>query len=159
MTENQTSAIGTLMEPDPIRFSFGAPGWFILLGVGLTVLLIYALFVYLRYRKRRYRRDAVRVLENLELSIHTAPSFVTRIAEVLKRVSMISYGRSETAALNGQEWISYLDQRNNGILVLSANARNLLTGYLYQNRSAEVSENELEELRTKTIQWIHKHRV
>lgn len=159
MTEAETSAIGTLMEPDPIRFSFGAPGWFILLGVGLIALLVYALFVYLRYRKRQYRRDAVRVVENLELSIHTGPSFVTRIAEILKRVSMISYGRSETAVLNGQEWISYLDQRNNGIQVLSANARKLLIGYLYQNRSAEVSENELEELRTKTIQWIYKHRV
>lgn len=159
MTETETAAIGALMEPDPIRFSFGAPGWFMLLGVGLIALLIYALIVYLRYRKRRYRREAVRLLENLEISKCTPPNFVTRIAEILKRVSMISYGRSETAALCGQEWITYLDQRNNGIRVLSENARKLLTGYLYNNQSVEVSENELEELRTKTIQWINKHRV
>ena len=159
MTETETSAIGTLMEPDPIRFSFGAPGWFILLGVGLIALLIYALIVFLRYRKRRYRREAVRLLENLEISKLAAPSFVTRIAEIIKRVSMISYGRSETATLNGQEWIGYLDRRNNGVPVLSENARKLLIGYLYNNHSAEVSENDLEELRTQTIQWINKHRV
>lgn len=159
MTDYETSAIGSLIEPDPIRFSFGAPGWFILLGLGLISLLIYALVVYLRYRKRRYRREAVHILENLELSKYTPSSIVVSIAEVLKRVSMISFGRSETATLSGQEWISYLDQKNNGIQVLSENARKLLISYLYHSHFAEVSENELEELRTHTIQWINKHRV
>ncbi len=159
MNDTETFTIGTLMEPDPIRFSFGAPGWFILLGVGLILLLVYGLIAYLRYKRNRYRRNAIGILSAMDLSGREVSASITRIAEVLKRVAMTSYGRTETAALSGQAWLNYLDQRNKGVFVLSVDSRKLIAEHLYRSPPDGISVNELEEFRSTTIQWINKHHV
>ena len=159
MNEVETSAIGALMEPDPIKFSFGAPGWYILLGLLLLFLLIYGAITYIKYRRNKYRRDAIEILLNLELSTDRTSYFITRVAAVLKRVAISSYGRIEVGALTGKEWLGYLDQRNQGIQVLAENPRILLTEQLYQSSAKQATVKDLEELRSTSVQWIKKHRV
>ena len=113
----------------------------------------------LRYRRNRYRRDAIGILSAMDLSGREASASITRIAEVLKRVAMTSYGRGETAALSGKAWLNYLDQKNKGVAVLSENARKLITEHLYRSLTDGIPVNELEEFRSTTIKWINTHHV
>ena len=159
MNEAETSTIGALMEPDPIKFSFSAPGWYILLGLLLLFLLIYGMISYIKYRKNKYRRDAVEILLNLELSNNSSSYFITRVATVLKRVAISSFGREQVGALTGKEWLVYLDRRNRGMQVLAENPRILLTEHLYHSSAKQATVKDLEELRRTTIQWIKMHRV
>ncbi len=159
MNEAETSAIGALMEPDPIKFSFGAPGWYILLGLLLLLLLIYGVISYIKYQRNRYRRDAVEILLSLDHSKNRPSYFITRVAAVLKRVAISSYGRIEVGTLTGKEWLVYLDRRNGGMQVLAENPRILLTEQLYQSSAKQATVEDLEELRSTSVQWIKKHRV
>ena len=159
MNEVETSAIGVLMEPDPIKFSFGAPGWYILLGLLLLFLLIYGAINYIKYQRNRYRREAIEILLNLELSTDRTSYFITRVAAVLKRVAISSYGRMEVGALTGKEWLVYLDRKNSRMQVLSENPRILLTEQLYQSSAKQATVKDLEELRSTSLEWIKKHRV
>ncbi len=159
MNEAETYAIGALMEPDPIKFGFGAPGWYILLGLLLLLLLIYGVISYIKYQRNRYRREAIEILLNLELSTDRTSYFITRVAAVLKRVAISSYCRMEVGALTGKEWLVYLDRKNSGMQVLAENPRILLTEQLYQSSAKQATVKDLEELRSTSVQWIKKHRV
>ena len=51
MQDIQTTEIGNLIEPDPIGFAFGAPGWYMLGALALLLLIIYTTHAIRKYRK------------------------------------------------------------------------------------------------------------
>ena len=65
MEEYQNIDIGKIVEPEPIGFSFDAPGWGILLGLVVFVLILIAVKYMLHYRKNKYRRIATSKIEDL----------------------------------------------------------------------------------------------
>ena len=159
MNESQNPVIGELIEPAPVSFGFGAPGWYILLATFLIIILVYFLLRYRRYLKNQYRRSALQALHSLATEGPSAHTYIFRIASLLKRVAMTSYGREGIIGLYGQKWLDYLKEKNQGIPVFSPETEEIFTRSLYLGKKAEISGENLNELVNQSINWIKKHRV
>jgi hypothetical protein len=159
MTDSQNLVIGELIEPTPVSFGFGAPGWYILLATFFIIIMIYLLLRYRRYLKNQYRRSALQELRSLSVESPPLHTYVFSIATLLKRVAITSYGREEIASLYGLGWLDYLKEKNQGIPVFKAETETIFSRSLYQGRKAEIPEENLNELINQSINWIKKHRV
>lgn len=158
MQDIQTTEIGNLIEPEPISFTFGAPGWYVLAAVALLLLIIYAIHAIRKYRKDKYRRVALQTLYSLNNSQLTADQYIFSILEVLKRVSLTSFGRSDLVSLNGLKWVRFLDQRN-GKPVFSEKSIEIVAVGLYQGKKVRLVNEELQNFYNESVKWIKEHRV
>lgn len=152
---------GELIEPSPVPFSFNTPGWYVT-GVLLVVLLCWAVYRYMRYRRRnRYRKEALRWLGERMITLHARQEFMQQLYEadmLMKGIAMRLYGREKVAPLRGEEWITFLNQQARRRDDFSADDSHLLTDTMYRNPQA-VSAAETERFISKTSNWIryHKH--
>ena len=93
--------------PPPVSWWPPAPGWWLLLGMVIAGLL----FWWWLWRARRWRRDALRELQALELEFHTSGDVVTCVAQVSALVRRVALSvRTPVAALTGEAWLKYLDE-------------------------------------------------
>jgi hypothetical protein len=159
MEDNQNIDIGLLAEPDPIGFSFDAPGWSMLLGLLVLVLIWIAVKQYMQYRKNKYRRIAIANVEDAFSADLPADSLVFKIAEILKRVSITSYGRAEVAHLNGVHWLEFLNKKNQDTPVFSSSLQEVFSDTLYMGNKARLDKEVTIELKNASLNWIKKHRV
>ena len=159
MEEEKLTSIGELIEPEPIVFGFGAPGWYILLGVFVLAILVHLLIAYRTYRKNKYRRVALQILETIRRADFPPHHYLFRIAELLKRVSITAYGRRELAPLNGTDWLGFLENRNRGASYFTPLFLDLLTTGLYLGEKLSLSDQDVETLYRESMHWIKKHRV
>ena len=151
--------IGELIEPEPITFGLGAPGWYMLLGVVVSVLLVYLFIAYRTYRRNKYRRVALQMLQTIKHAGFPPYHYLFRTAALLKRVSITAYGRRELAPLHGTDWLEFLKNSNRGKSNFSEPVRDLLTWGLYQGEKLSLSDQEMEALYQESRHWIKKHRV
>jgi hypothetical protein len=156
MEENTNNQIGQLMEPDPIAFSFGAPGWYILLAILLLSLLIYLLVWYIRYRKNAYRREAVQNLFSLKESNIDIHDFKYQLIKILKRVAITSFGRDEVAHLKGLDWLNFI-KKHHPKADFSKLMTSVLVSGIYNKESLE--KNHQDQLTEEAIQLIKKKYV
>jgi len=158
MQEIQSTSIGTLIEPEPIAFSFGAPGWYILLGVFLLVALLMGIRQFIIYLKNKYRRQAISMIESIYQSDLESDKLIFKVAETLKRVSMISFGRSAIANQNGINWLNFIETADRSTYQFSPLMKKIYSTYLYQRKELLTAE-ERAEIKSESITWIKKHRV
>jgi len=104
-----------LMEPDPIGYSFSAPGWQLLAAVLLLLVLFMALKGVIRYRKNAYRRAALKRVR--ELQSRPAPHPVFALNRVLKEVALEQFDRASVASLHGPDWLRFLANSAPGLAV------------------------------------------
>lgn len=100
---------------DPAPWWPPGPGWW-LVAAGLVALA--ALVLLLRRRRshlrEQWRRDALAQLRRLErrlpaLARHDAAG---ELAQLLRRVAMVRYGRRHAAGLWGEEWLAWLERHD-----------------------------------------------
>ena len=108
----QLDELEPLFEPQPIPFSFSTPAWFVLGGV-LIIIVSYVIFLQLqKYRKNRYRRDALRILNSLNVSKSMdSTAVINKIRIILKQNAIHRYGRLTVASLYGKEWLEFLESK------------------------------------------------
>lgn len=147
------------MEPEAIGFSLAAPGWTILLALLLLILLIYGILRYVRYRKNKYRREALILIQKTMESSQNANKKLYSIGQTLKQVALVSYGRAEQANLQGILWLDFLALKNKGDKVFSPEVSQLFHQSLYQGRLADISPSALDALHNESINWIKSHHV
>lgn len=94
-------------EPAAISLMPQTPGWAVLGGVVLGLLVWAARHLRARHRANAYRRAA---LEELAGSGGDA----AQIAGLLRRTAMARYGREQAAGLTGRDWLNFLDQSYGG---------------------------------------------
>lgn len=84
-----------------------APGWWVLAGL---VLLLAAGLVWWwrRHRRLRYRRQALRELE--QLAVLPAAALTAGLSRLLRRVALCHVARRECAGLSGEAWLAFLDR-------------------------------------------------
>lgn len=157
MQENLSTDIGTLMEPEPIPFSFEAPGWTALLVLLILVLLIIAVREYNNYLRNAYRRMAIKQINAAKGQRMPSDQIIYKVTEILKRVALTSFGREEQGSLYGKEWVEFL--KSHGKIGLSELFREVVGTTLYQGRTMQLSENERSDFINESINWIKKHRV
>lgn len=90
-----------------------APGWWALAALVLLSLGV-AYYLYRRYRKNAFRREALAMLLQIEQRQKKAPiprlQLVDELSALLKRVAITRHGREEVAGRTGDRWLQFLDQ-------------------------------------------------
>lgn len=154
---NETQHIGQLIEPNPISFSFGAPGWYILLALVVLIFAIIALIFFLRHKKRKYRRQAIQQLQEMNESELSSTLFLSKTMSTIKQVAITTYGRDNLVAIKGIDFINLLKKRNKNKAIYSEEIEKLFYNGLYQNQdlSPSIKAKTIEE----SINWINQHHV
>jgi hypothetical protein len=97
--------------PPPVSVWPPAPGWW-LLALLIILLAVVAVWGWRRYRKRAYRRLALKQLQQLRTVAQRgqASTVLAQLSILLRRVAISRYGREEVAALCGKDWLAFLDR-------------------------------------------------
>ena len=136
--------------PEPVPFSFETPGWTLLLAVALGLLVWLVWRAWRRWRANAYRRRALE-----ELTVIESPA---RLSELLKRVALVAYPRTNVAGLYGEAWLGFLD-RTLRTTDFTRGAGRPLADLAYDPAAAgRLSEQERSDLSGLARRWILRHR-
>lgn len=120
MSTTEEASLRAIHLPTEIDTWPLAMGWWILLGL-LIALLSTGIWLWLRYRRQAFRREALRALDVIEQQIQLSPQQqspqqltplqqIDALSALLKRVAMTVYGREAVAGRSGDQWLQFLDQ-------------------------------------------------
>lgn len=142
-----------LREPDLVSWWPLAPGWWILCGLLLLLLLSLAWWLLHRYRANAYRRQALRQLDQLQEAFrHDGDSKDTAAAinALLKAVALRAYPRRDIAASSGGDWQAFLD---------STGGDGFPAGFASAAYHRECPELDMEKVLACARLWIRRHEV
>ena len=154
-TQIETIELEPPFEPNPVTFSFDTSAWYVLV-VCIVVLIGLTIFrQYLSYRKNSYRREAIKVLGEMETALDNTHIELTlnKVRIVLKQVAIFTFGRTKVAPLYGEEWIEFLE--STGKNTAFSNYEGLLISTL--SESQEISNPRMKKLITLSKKWIKTH--
>lgn len=155
-TSTYNSTIGQLIEPESIAYSFNTLGWYLVFGLLVLLVLFVAIRQYWKYRKNAYRREAVTQIKDFIQQKNE--NLVFELNELLKRMTIMLYGRKKVASLYGLEWFNFLVSTSNKQSSVSTENFNEFTKALYNN-SYELTETQKTELAEFAILWVENHRI
>lgn len=154
---NETQ-FGELIEPSPVKFTYSTPGWYVLGALLLLLLIVIAWLLIRHYMKNKYRREAIKSLQQIESAYTANNNYTDLVYEtnmLAKRVAMSKYGRHTVAGLRGEEWTNYMNSKWRK-KSFNANDALLLTNNVYTFSS--LSAEQASSFVSKTKDWIRKHR-
>lgn len=133
-----------------------APGWW-LLGI-LLLALVGAMLAWAlrRHRRRRYRRVAMREVDALYARWQQHSDghiFLRELNQLLKQAALSAFPASRVAALNGTEWLAFLDSTLAHPQFDSTATRALADIY-----RADPAPLQPDELRRAAQFWLRRHR-
>ena len=137
-----------------------APGWWVLMALGLA-LIAAGLYLYLRWRKTNaYRRAALAALKDLDLASDT---LVLDALQLVRQTALSTHGASPLATLPGPKLVLVLDQFSGGELsrLLGSGGpvtEDDLNHLLYGDPNARLSDEQKRTLLKQIQVWIRKHR-
>ena len=142
-----------LVMPEPVAWLPQTPGWWIVLGWLLAILLLLAWQFARRRQRNRYRRDALAELRSIAAQTELGPSeSAQRIAVLLKRTALAAYPREDVAALCGRDWAQFL-RESAGNDPQVAEAADLLAAAAYR------PDVDGSVLTRPARRWIRLHRA
>lgn len=150
---------GNLIEPAPIGFSFGAPGWYVLGVLLFTLLFIVGWLLLRHYHRNFYRKKALNWLmekETLCIRKQAYNELVYESNNLIKRIAMRLYGRAEVAGKRPAEWIPFINTTFRESSFDNQDME-LLNKDLYAS-SGDISAEEARSFTDKTKHWIKNHR-
>ncbi len=133
-----------ILVPASVPWWPPAPGWYVVLGIVL-VLMVILLIRALRHRLRNaYRHEALAALRMSRLS-------AVELATLLKRVALTAYPREQVASLTGQAWLDWLAQTSG--LPIPSGVADTLTSGVYST----VNTRDTDALSEFVARWIRCH--
>ncbi|WCT09975.1 DUF4381 domain-containing protein [Mucilaginibacter jinjuensis] len=151
--------LGKLIEPKPVPFTFTAPGWYVVGGL-IVLLLIGLVWLLIRqYQLNRYRKHALLLLANTEKKYTDEQAFDLLIYEadlLIKRIAMSRYGRQNVSGLRDGQWTAFINRTWHE---KSFNEQDevLLNQTIYQSKQV-VTADEAQAFTQKAKRWIKKHK-
>ncbi|ARU56584.1 hypothetical protein OLMES_2531 [Oleiphilus messinensis] len=128
--EELTTQLRDIHLPEAVSWWPLAPGWYILI-VGILTLIALVLFAMFRFRKNRWRRQALQELERLYLNHeqnegvdNSDSDFAASLNALLKRVVRLRYPETRCNPLSGETWVETLHQLRLQNLRLPKNGQN-----------------------------------
>lgn len=144
--------------PDPVPFTFAAPGWYVA-GVLLLLLLVAGAFLLgRRYRRNRYRRHALAWLEAKQQSELTPAQLLFDTDMLMKQIAMHRYGAAQVASLQQQSWIDFLNNSSKPAPGFTATDAGLLAVSLYKPGADTMAPEAIDQFITKAKSWIRHHK-
>lgn len=139
-----------IVEPAPVSWWPPAGFWISLMllaafwGVYLAVAMIR------QWRRNAYRRAALQEL--------TTISEAVQVSTLLKRVALVAYPREDVAALTGDQWIEFLDDRCHAVN-FEKEPESFLALASYDSHAAAEADKHLPSLIHSARTWITRHQV
>lgn len=136
-------------------------GWAVLVGAAAVALVLVAVRLRRGRASDRYRREALAELDAIEASIEneaTRWDAILSIPQLLKRVALAAWPRSDVASLSGEPWRCFL-QVQNGAEPLPSEFAAIVYGMEYRGERAIGSIDETEALVVADAAraWIARH--
>lgn len=107
-------ALHDIHLPDAIGWWPLAPGWYFVIFLSFFVCLICCFYVAQWRRQGLAKREALRLLatyiENYENKVAGTQQSTASVNELLRRVALAYYPRTEVAGLSGEDWINFLNR-------------------------------------------------
>jgi hypothetical protein len=152
------------LAPPPPLVSYWPQTWAWVL-LALVVLLLVAaaaLWRYRRWRRDRYRREALALLDELGAAM-TEPSrrlaALRQLPMLVKRVALSMPGGGVSAPLGGADWQAFLQQRSARALPVDLERQLALLAYAPDTRIQALDEQDAQALLTACRQWVEVHHV
>jgi len=95
--------------PDAVGWWPPAPGWW-LSAVFLILLLGLCAYLYKRLTRKTALKSAQKLLQQLRQQPVDKRQTLTELSSLLRRAAISTGNRNEVAALNGEQWLAYLDR-------------------------------------------------
>jgi len=137
-------------------------GWLALALTLLALVVAWGVWRYLRWRRDRYRREALARLDELELAL-TDPQLrlaaLRELPQLLKRVALSMPAGDAAARLDGRQWQAFLQRHGQTPLPENFAQRLALLAYAPAERIAALADHEVHALLCASRQWIEAHRV
>lgn len=148
MSDDPTSLerLHDVVVPPPVPWWPPTPGWVIVLAALALAVLALLLKGFMRWQANRYRREALRVLDDPA----TKP---TEWSALLKRTALSIWPRDEVAHLTGSEWLAFLD-RTAGMKSFSTGPGSAIESIAFDPKGGEASG----DLKGAVREWIQHHR-
>ncbi|MEW4489888.1 DUF4381 domain-containing protein [Thalassoglobus sp. JC818] len=137
------SNLRDIVAQEPVSWWPLAPGWWVVLGLCVFGLAVWAYRVFRQWRANAYRREAIALIEDARSA--------AEVASVLKRTSLSAFPRQNVAKLSGTEWCDWLIRT--GQLEMNATVRESLTEALYSGNE----KDGLLELKSFATNWTNRH--
>jgi len=134
-----------------------APGWWYLLGLILSGLLLVGVRYWLIYSGPwlGWRGDARRQLRQLKKALPKGEPRVIadQLSELLRRIAMARSGRREAAGLTGDAWLHWLQEHDSSGFDWETRGKVLLVAP-YMPPSMAVQKDELGKLIRAAMRWV-----
>ena len=146
--------IQEVVLPESVGWWPLAPAWYVLVGVGVLVLLTGAWRALRLYSRNRYRREILAELERLRRECAKDPSSLTRLPVLLKAAALHVFPRSRVAALSGDGWISFIEERSESSRFTPDIGRQILSVSYKPYADWHLSNADIDQLFDWAALWI-----
>lgn len=146
--------------PAPVSYFPQTIGWWV------VAILILALAIWIGYRIARYRRanryrgialDRLAELER-ELTTPERAKALATIPQLVKRVTLEAYPRSDVASLSGKAWLEFLNESYGGTGFTDGVGKLLpVLSCVAPSHFEGIREKEMSELTALIRRWIKTH--
>lgn len=151
-----------IVLPAPVPWWPPAPGWYALAIIMVAVLVGLAIRWAYHHRSNRYRREALAELEVVYRTVQSPgnrAAALENMAVLIKRVALISFGRSKVASLSGDPWRRFLADVGR-TEALTPEIRRLMDKVLSGRvDDAALTDEAVRQLFEAARSWIHGHRL
>ena len=137
----------------PVSLFPATKGWIVLLAWVLVVTVLLGLAVLSRWRRNRYRREALAALSDIESHPDwNAQEKALALGRLVRRTALAVWDREQIASMTGEKWVGFLsDSCNDGDTIREDMAR--LARVIYQGGEADGA------MFTAARRWIGRHRA
>lgn len=135
-----------IILPTPVSWWPLAPGWYVLLGLVLLIVIWLVYRLLKRWQANAYRRQALQELKSMTDG--------TTIAELLRRTALAVVARSEVAEKTGSDWADWL--AGHCPHPMASEVHQLLAAGIYTVSDTELN---ISMLRDYAASWITHHHI
>ncbi|KAA0968913.1 DUF4381 domain-containing protein [Aureimonas fodinaquatilis] len=162
LTQTALRSMHDIIVPEPVSWMPQTWGWAVV-AVCLFIAVLIAVAAYVRhYRKNAYRREALRLLDEICTDMQASAALSAdafRLAELVKRTALAAWPRADVASLSGDDWIAFLNHTSKD----SAGdaLKDVLKDLEYQKADSAppLPAKMAEDLTAATRRWIETHHV
>lgn len=151
--------IDEIILPDAVSWWPSASGWQVLSIIALAWLVVQATRWIKRWWRNRYRREALRQLEQVQHQAgNSLQDVVSLLPYYLKVTALQAYPRQVVASLSGDDWLRFLDAHYSGPSFSEGIGKKLLSVAYLPHEQWQLNDKQSHTLINMSRRWIAKHR-